>query len=404
MPPEAPPPQNRSSIVKFSLFWVLLAGVAAVVVFQGLATRNAQSDQITKWTEAEAVPTVSVIKPSPASKADGLSLPGRLDAYFRAPLYARVSGYVTKWTADIGAKVKAGQLLAEIEAPDLDQQLLQAESQLANAKASASLADVTSQRYQALLPSSFVSRQSADEKSTDFASKEAQVKALQANLERLRALTGFKQILAPFDGVLIARNTDVGALTNSNSTSGAPLFVVADVHKLRLYVSVPQSYVPSIKIGSTADFTVPEYPSRSFTATVAATSQAVEAASGTTQIQLEVDNGKGELLAGGYANVRFRMPKNDEVLQIPASALIYDSKGLSVATVDAGNHVVVKRIKIGRDFGKVLEVVAGISPNDAVIDSPPDGILPGDSVNVAGSGQTNDDSKVASKTKDGSKS
>ncbi len=401
---ERNPRRRWGSFFRFTLFWLFLAGTAVFVAFQGFASRQAQSDQLAKRTEAQSVQTVTVIKPSPTSNTDRLELPGRLDAYVRAPLYARVSGYVSKWTLDIGAKVKAGQLLAEIDAPELDQQLLQAQSQLKDAEASAELADVTSKRYQALLPSSFVSRQNADEKSTDATSKQAQVKSLQANVERLKALADFKKIVAPFDGVITSRNVDVGALTTSGSSAGAPLFVVADVRKLRLYVNVPQTYVPLITIGSTAEITVPEYPKRTFSATVEATSQSVDVASGTTQMLLIVNNDNGELLSGGFANVRFKLPHNEETLQIPSSALIFDGSGLRVATVDADNRIVLKPIKIGRDFGKTIELASGLLPEDQVIDSPPDGLLNGDPVNIAGREADITPPAPIARTKDGSRS
>ena len=318
----------------------------------------------------------------PPAGSDTLELPGRLDAYSRAPLFARVSGYIKRWTVDIGAIVQAGQVLAEIEAPDLDQQLLQAESQLKDAEEASKLAEITAKRYEALLPQSFVSRQSADEKITDAASKRARVKSLQANLERLRAMTDFKRIVAPFDGVVTARNTDVGALINSGSGAGAPLFIVADIHKLRLYVNVPQTYAPSVPIGSRAELAVPEYPNKTFAGTVEANSRSVDPATGSTQMLLIVDNDGGELLAGAYVTVRFKLPSRLDALQIPASALIFDSGGLSVAVAGAGNKVSKKLVKIGRDFGKVVEISSGLAIGDRVIDSPPDGLLDGEIVTI----------------------
>jgi membrane fusion protein, multidrug efflux system len=377
-------PRRRGSLLKFSLVWVLLAGAAVLLAFQGFEARQAQSDALAKRTEAQSLQTVTVIRPIPAASSGLLQLPGRLDAYVRAPLYARVSGYLTKWTFDIGSRVKAGQLLAEIEAPELDQQLLQAQSQLKDAEGAATLAEVTSNRYQALLPSSFVSRQNADEKMTDSASKQAQVKSAQANLERLRAMAEFKRIVAPFDGVITARNTDVGALIASGGSTGAPLFVVSDTSKLRLYVNVPQSYVPSVKIGSKSEIAVPEYPKRTFNATVEAASQSVDAISGTSQMLLLVDNAKGELLAGSYATVNFKLPLNEEALQIPATALIFDGRGLHVATVDSGGGIAMKQVKIARDFGKTIELASGLTPSDRVVDSPPDGLLEGDTVLASG--------------------
>jgi RND family efflux transporter MFP subunit len=380
---ESQPRPKKGSLVKFTLFWLLLAGVAGFLAFRGLESREAQNQELVKRTAAQAVRTVNIIQPAPPANNDTLELPGRLDAYQRAPLFARVSGYIKKWTVDIGAAVKSGQVLAEIEAPDLDQQLLQAESQLKDAEAASELADVTAKRYEALLPSSFVSRQNADEKITDAASKRAQVKSVKANLERLRALTDFKRIVAPFGGVVTARNTDIGSLINSGSSTGAPLFVVADTHKLRLYVNVPQAYVPSVPIGSGADLTVPEYPNKTFTATVEATSQSVDAASGSTQMLLMVSNEAGELLSGSYVTVRFKLAHKLDALQIPASALIFDSGGLRVATVDGNGRIQTKKVKIGRDFGRVVEIASGLLPNDRVIDSPPDGLADGEAVRIA---------------------
>lgn len=373
---------KKGSLTRFLGFWAVLAGVASLVAFQGFARRHAQFEDLLQRTEAQLVRTVTIVQPTPPSENVTLELPGRLDAYSRAPLYARVNGYIKRWTVDIGATVKAGQLLAEIEAPDLDQQLLQAESQLKDAEEASKLADITAKRYEALLPHSFVSQQNADEKITDAASKRAQVKSLNANLERLRAMTDFKRIVAPFDGVVTARNTDVGALINSGSGAGAPLFVVSDVHKLRLYVNVPQTYVPSVPVGSQADLAVPEHPDKTFQAIVAANSRSVDAASGSTQMLLIVDNEGGELLAGAYASVRFKLPHKPGTLQIPASALIFDSGGLSVAIVGAGNKVSKKAVKIGRDFGKVVEISSGLAVGDLVVDSPPDGLLDGELVNI----------------------
>src|SRR5271165_2871241 len=236
MSSETLPSAKKGSLAKFLLFWLFLAGAGALIAFEGLASRQAQNESLAQRTAAQAVRTVTIIQPTTPANAGSLELPGRLDAYMRAPLYARVNGYLKTWSYDIGANVKAGQLLAEVEAPDLDQQLRQGESQLKDAEAASELANVTAKRYEALLPQSFVSQQNADERITDAASKRAQVKSLQANLERLKALSDFKKIVAPFDGVITARNTDVGALIISGSSAGAPLFVVSDTHKLRLYV------------------------------------------------------------------------------------------------------------------------------------------------------------------------
>src|ERR1700754_3012388 len=269
---------------------VVVAGVVGI----GLITRASGEAQLKSWTDEQAIPTVSLIAPAGDGKGGTLDLPGRLEAYSRAPLYARVSGYLKSWTADIGTSVKAGQLLAEIETPDLDQQLLQAKADLASAKANAQQAGVTAKRWQSLLGSDAVSKQEVDEKKGDFDAKHALAQAAQANLERIQALKSYAKLVAPFDGVVTARETDVGALINAGG-GGQELFVVSDVRKLRMYVNVPQNYAPSIAQGATVKLTVPEYPGQTFIGKVDSTSSAINAASGTTLVQVSVDNADGKL-------------------------------------------------------------------------------------------------------------
>jgi RND family efflux transporter MFP subunit len=278
--------------------------------------------------------------------------------------------------------VKAGQLLGEIETPDLDQQLLQARADLASAQANVALAETTAKRWQAMLKTDSVSRQEVDDKTGDFASKEAMVKASQANVDRLLATKSFARIVAPFDGTVTARDTDTGALINAGGGSGPALFEVSDTRKLRLYVNVPQNYVSSAKPGTKANITVPEHAGKTYTATVESSSQSVDVASGTTLVQLAVDNAAGELLPGGFANVSLHLPTNAAILNVPASALIFDQSGLRVATVGADNKVLMKPVTIARDLGKVVELSSGIALTDRVIESAPDGIADGDQVNV----------------------
>jgi RND family efflux transporter MFP subunit len=273
-------------------------------------------------------------------------------------------------------------LLAEIDAPDLDQQLFQAQSDLANAEANAALADVTNQRYQALLPNSYVTRQAADEKKSDLQAKRALVKSAQANVDRLKALSVFKRIVAPFDGIVTVRNTDVGALINTGSATGSELFVVSDVHKLRLYVNVPQNYVPMVTKGTMATLTVPERPGKKYEAEVELSSGAVDVASGTTRMQLVVDNAAGELMPGAYANVRLNIGNKHDVLVVASSALIFDKGGLRIATVGPDDRVTLKQITIGRDRGSTIEIASGLAPEDRVIESAPDGLVDGDRVRV----------------------
>jgi RND family efflux transporter MFP subunit len=360
--------------------------VAALVVGNGVANRMTSDARLREWTDAQAVPSVNVVRPGTGTNPSSLDLPGRLEAFSRASLYSRVAGYLKSWTVDIGASVKAGQVLAEIEAPDLDQQLLQARATLASAEASEALAEVTAKRWNALSGTNAVSRQTIEEKQADHIMKQALTRAARANVERLQTMTGFKSIVAPFDGIVTGRNTDLGALINADNGNGQPLFVVSDVRKLRVYVNVPQSFVPRIRPGTRAQLSVPEYPARTFTATVEASAQSVDPASGTTRMQLLVDNGEGELMPGAFASVRLDLPRSADVLSVPASAVIFNQDGLRVATVDAQNRVVLKTVVIARDLGRVIEIASGLAASDRVIDSPPDGIAQGDPVRVIGDG------------------
>jgi RND family efflux transporter MFP subunit len=278
--------------------------------------------------------------------------------------------------------VKAGQLLAEIEAPDLDQQLLQAKAALASAQAAETLATVTAQRWQTLGGSNAVSKQTVDEKAGDLTVKQALSKAALANVDRLVVLSDFKRVVAPFDGIVTTRNTDLGALINADSSAGLALFVISDTQKLRLNVSIPQNYVPAVKLSTKVEITVPEYPGKTFYGTVEASARSVDAASGTTRMQVVVDNKSGELMPGAFANTRIQLPENSLALSIPAGALIFGQKGLRVAIVDANDKVLLKSVTIARDLGQVVEIATGLERTDRVIDSPPDGLSDGDPVRV----------------------
>jgi membrane fusion protein, multidrug efflux system len=396
MPTEQTSPVSRR---KLGIFAVVAGIVAVLVVVTGIRAREDSSAKLREWTDNQAVPTVAVILPDARALSASLDLPGRLEAYSRAPIFARVSGYLKSWSPDIGAKVKAGQVIAEIEAPDLDQQLLQARADLVSQESSANLSEATLNRRKSLIASNFVSMQEIDERSADLSNKRAAVKSGQANVERLEALAGYKKITAPFDGVVTARDTDVGALINAGGGSGPAMFVISDIKKLRVYVNVPQSYVPAIKIGAKAVISMPEYPNRTFDATVEASSQSVDVSSGTTRMQLGLDNAGGELMPGGYANVRMSLQRDAVPLHIPASALIFNQNGLRVATVDADDKVLFKTVTIARDLGKDIELASGLAPEDRVIIAPPDGITNGDQVRVAGAkaGKTGKTEKVSEK-------
>ncbi|MGD9837406.1 MAG: efflux RND transporter periplasmic adaptor subunit [Afipia sp.] len=382
------PDKNPSvSPGKLKLYGAIGAGVLGVVVVTGIISRSKGDADLKQWTDAQAIPSVAVALPGTKPLNATLDLPGRLEAYSRAPIYARVSGYLKSWNADIGAQVSAGQKLAEIEAPDLDQQLLQARADLMNSQAAAKLSAATLARRKTLQASNFVSQQEIDERSADLASKEAQVRAQQANVERLEALANYKNVTAPFDGVVTERNTDVGALINGGTGSGAAMFVVSDVKKLRLYVNVPQSYLPGIRMGSKATVTVPEYAGRTFPATVEASAQSVDISSGTTRMQLAIENPNKELRPGAFANVKITLTRDAQPLSIPSSALIFNASGLRVATVTAGDKILFKAVTIARDLGREIEIATGLSPDDRIILSPPDGIADGDQVRIAGAGK-----------------
>ncbi len=374
----------RTSRGKLGL--VALAGVAiaGTIVVTGIMARAKTDESLKTWTNEQAVPSVAVAPPDARLLVATLDLPGRLEAYTRAPIYARVSGYVKSWSADIGTPVKAGQVIAEIEAPDLDQQLLQARADLASQHSSAKLSEATLTRRKTLVASNFISLQELDERTADLANKKSAVNSGQANVERLETLAGYKKIVVPFDGIVTQRNTDVGALIAGGGATGPAMFVISDVRKLRVYVDVPQTYVPGVKIGAQAVITVPDYPTRTFQATVEASSQAIDVASGTTRMQLALDNPDGALLPGGYASVKLSLARDSTPLHIPASALIFDKSGLRVATVGPDDKVLFKTVTIARDLGRDIEIGTGIVPTDRIITAPPDGLADGDAVRVIG--------------------
>ena len=361
------------------VFVVLLIAVVAY----GLGSRVAESSRLRDLTEAQAVPTVALVTPTNVEDHSGLQLPGRLEAFIRAPIYARVPGYLKSWKYDIGAKVKAGDVLAEIDTPDLDQQLAQARADLNVAQANAKLAQITAQRWQSLADTDAVAKQDVDQRTFTWNASIAQVRAAQANLDRLVAEEGFKRLVAPFDGIVTARDTDIGALINVGAAGGQELFEVSETGKLRVYVNVPQNFVPSVPAGTQTTIQVPEHPDKSYSGTVEASAQAVAPSTGTTLMQLIVDNAAGEMMPGDYASIHLQIAAHTQLLSLPSSAVIFDANGLSVATVDSDNHVHIKPVTIGRDLGAVIEIATGLSAQDRVIENPPDGISTGATVRVA---------------------
>ena len=384
MPSEPVTPNSSepgsSHLLRFTGVLAIIAVLA--IVTTGIVSRAHSYEKLKQWTDVQAIPSVSLIVPANEGALTKLDLPGRFEAFAHAPIYARVSGYLKSWKADIGTHVQSGQLLGEIEIPDIDQQLLQAQADLASAQANAELSTLTARRWQGLLKSEAVSRQEVDDRTADQTAKLAMVKAGQANVDRLLATKNFARIVAPFSGVVTARNTDTGALINAGGGSSLPLFEVSDIHKLRLYVNVPQNYSGSIKLGTKADITVPEHAGKTYKAIVNSLSNAIDAASGTVLVQLEFDNAAGDLLPGGFANVSLHLPHNVAALSIPSSALIFDKSGLRVATVGVDKKVLLKSVTIARDLGKMIELGSGLSKDDRIIESPPDGISNGTLVRV----------------------
>jgi multidrug efflux system membrane fusion protein len=363
----------------------LAALCAAVVVIALGVIDRVQADQSLKtWTGAQAVPTVKVISVSGGGGPRALVLPGDVQAFIDAPIHARVAGYLKRWYADIGTSVKAGQPLADIDTPELDQQLIQAKADLATAVANQNLSQITAKRWAGLLAQDAVSQQDADDKNGDLAAKTALTASARANVERLQAEESFKRIVAPFDGVVTTRSTDVGALIAVGGVTDTPLFTVADERRLRIYVRVPQSYSAYIKPGMSADFTVPEYPGRTFTAQLAASADAITPQSGTLLIQLQIDNAGSVIKPGDYAQVHFNLPAAVGAVQAPASALMFRDAGMSVAVIGPDGRVAIKRVTIGRDLGTTVEIASGLSASDRLIDNPPDSLRPGDQVNIAG--------------------
>jgi RND family efflux transporter MFP subunit len=378
--------------------------VAIAVVVFGIVERRQNEVTVAQWTEAQAIPEVAVLTPKSSPAVAPLVLPGNIQAWYEAPMYARVSGYLKMWYFDYGAHVKKGEVLAEIDTPDLDAQLAAGQAKLNSAlavvnvrKTELQFAESTYNRWRES-PKGVVSEQETESKQADYGSAmarlnaaNAEVAADQGEVDRLNALEGFKKIIAPFDGVVTARETDIGALINAGSgTSNEPeLFRMADVSKMRIFVQVPQQQSAGIAPGQEAEVHLPQYPGRTFKATVATTSNAINMEARTLLVELHVDNPDGLLQPGAYAQVVFRLPSNPDVLRIPTSALVFRKQGLQVATLGPGDKIELKSVTLGRNLGTDVEVVSGLSASDRVVDSPPDSLASGDLVHVA-SDQTPD--------------
>lgn len=358
---------------------VILIVLILTAVFAGLAPRRRERAAVAAETSALATPAVTVVALAPGKAAGGLLLPAEVRPWVEAPIHARATGYLKRRLVDLGARVEAGQLLAEIEAPELDQELESARHQLSQAEAAAALAKTTSGRYAMLVKSDYVTRQENDEKQADFSVKTAAVSAARANFRRLEELRSFTRVTAPFTGTITARETDVGELIASG---GKELFRLAQTDKLRVFVSVPQAQAPRITPGQTAELLIPEQPNRAYTAIVARTGGAISSDSRTLLTELEVDNARGEVLAGSFAQVRFADSKGAEPLTLPGNTLLFRAEGPQVAVVRPDDTVELRSVKLGHDFGQTVQIVAGVGPDDRVILNPSDSLVDGTTVRV----------------------
>jgi len=368
---------------KLRRYALTLLLVAILLGAWGEISRVRARDALGKETAENALLTVVTVRPNRTGLGEDLVLPGTVQAYVEAPIYARTSGYLKTWYTDIGTPVKKGQLLAEIDTPEVDQQLSQAQADLATARANEILSTSTNKRWQGLLSTESVSQQDADEKAGDAAAKKAAVASAAANVARLRDLESFKRVVAPFDGVVTARNTDIGALINAGQSSGSELFRIADTNKLRIYVQVPEPYAASTKPGIDAELRFSEHTGKPFTARTVRTSNALDPTLRTLQVELQLDNGEHEIFPGAYAEVHFKLAESAESLRLPANTVIFRAAGLQVATVDGTAHIKLKSIVQGRDFGSTIEVLSGIEASDPVVINPPDSITDGVPVRIA---------------------
>lgn len=376
-PASAALPQRPKGLVTAG---IVAALVAIGVVAWGAMGRAHDIKQVQAWSNATAVPDVRLIAADAGAASHALTLPGTLAAFDSAKLYARTSGYLKAWYRDIGARVGAGTPLGLIDTPELDQQIEQARADLASARANEALSATTARRWSALLKTNSVSVQESDEKNGDYLVKQSLVKASQANLGRLLATKHFAVVTAPFAGIVTARNADIGELVTAGSAE-QPLFEVADVHRIRVYVNVPQSYTAVLKTGLAAHLIVPEYLGRRFPARVVGTSGAISG-TGTLLVQLMADNTDGALKPGGYAQVSLDVPAQPGAIRLASSALIFRDQGTQVATIDGDGRAHLQAITVGRDLGQTVEVTSGLAPHQQVVDNPPDSLADGEKVSV----------------------
>ena len=372
-------PRRQPPRLQAALGLAILVAVAA----WGIFTRWGNEQALAHKAQDGQTPTVQLVTASAGPAAEEVILPGTVQPFIDAPIYARTAGYVKEWYTDIGTPVKKGQILALLDTPEVDQQLRQAEADYASAQANETLAQSTAKRWASLQATDSVSKQENDEKQADALAKKALLASSKANLERLKELEGFKRVTAPFDGVVTARQTDIGALINSGAAQGASLFRVTDNSKLRVYVQVPEAYTPMIKKGVQVQLGIAELPGKSFDADVTRTAEALDSSTRSLQVEIQYNNEKHDILPGGYSQVHFRLPIAEGKPRLPVSALIFRADGLQVARLDEQSKAHLVKVQMGRDFGKEVEIASGINAGDRIIASPPDSLNDGDAVKVA---------------------
>jgi RND family efflux transporter MFP subunit len=378
------PPTPGGKVTRVVML-LLIVVVVALVVLWGISSRRQANAQLSVETHDLAIPTVSVIHPKLGAPQQEIVIPGDMQPYTDAPIFARTSGYLKKWYADIGANVKAGQLLAEIDSPEVDQQLQQARADLSTAQANMSLAEITSTRYKDLLKTDSVAQQDVDNATGNYDARRTTVESAQANVKRLQEMQAFEKVYAPFDGVLTARNTDVGQLIDSGSSGGTSreLFHIAAVNPLRVYINVPQFDSPEIRPGLRAELVLTEFPGRRFRGTVVRSSGAIDSTSRTLLTEVDVDNSARLLKPGGYVEVHLKLPSPVNTFTLPVNATIFKSAGLQVAIVKNGKTISLIPVTPGRDFGTEIEIVAGLKGDDWVVLNPSDSLSEGAVVRVA---------------------
>ncbi len=377
----AEPHQEERKPVKAGRAILLLAVAAAALAYSGISGRHSDAEKLKQWTQERAIPPVAVVALQRGGETRELLLPGNVDAFYSASIHGQVRGYVREWRKDIGAKVKQGDVLAVVDTPELDQSVAVAQSELTKAKANLALAKVTADRWNSLRASAAVSQQAADEKESDARARAAEVEAAQSNVDRFKAQKAFANIVAPFDGVVTARNVDVGSLVRADGADTPGMFTVADIHEMRIYVPVPETYAAQLKDGMKATLELPEYPDRKFDATIVTTSHAIDPKSRTLLVELLADNKEGLLAPGAFARIHVVIPADPNAVRVPASAIMFRDNAAQVA-VALDNRISLKKVHILRDLGTEVEIAGGLNQDERIVTNPPDSINDGEEVRV----------------------